>query len=128
MKTRLLLTVSIAVSMLAVAPFSAKAACWVWKPCANGGLGLTESQSVLPLPDLPPLPPDGSLRESQRVLPPLPPAGTASTAPAGAPQKLTPPKNPVAEASPPAPAQAKAAPPPAPAPAPGTAPTPGKVY
>lgn len=131
MTTRLLLTVSIT-SMLAVAPLSANAACWVWKPCANGGM--TESQSVLP-PDLPPLPsdgsvresqrvlpallPDGSLPESQRVLPPLPPAGTASTAPAGAPQQLIPP-TPAAEASPPAPAQVKAAP--------ARAPTPGTVY
>jgi hypothetical protein len=132
MKARLLLTVSIA-SMLAVAPLSAKAACWVWKPCANGGM--TESQGVLPQPDLPPLPSDGSVRESQRVLPPippdgslpesqrvlapLPPAGTASTAPAGAPQQLIPP-TPAAEASPPAPAQVKAAP--------ARTPTPGTVY
>lgn len=133
MTTRLLLTVSIAL-MLAVAPLSAKAACWVWKPCANGGM--TESQSVLPPPDLPPLPsdgsvresqrvlpalpPDGSLPESQRVLPPLPPAGTASTAPAGGPQQLTPPKTPVAQETPPAPAQVKAAP--------TRAPSPGTVY
>ena len=123
MKTRLLVTVSIAVSMLAVAPLSAKAACWIWKPCAKGndygGSGMPESQSVLP-PDLPPLPPDGSVPESKRVLPPLPPAGTASTAPAGLPQKLTPPKNPVAGASPPDPAQPEAAPAAAPAPTPGT--------
>lgn len=137
MKTRsLILTVPVALSMLAVAPLSAEAACWVWKPCANGydagGAGLTESQTVLaPHPsELPPLPPDGSVRESQRVLAPYPrdgsvrPGGaTAATSPAGAAVKLTPPKKPAAPkppaaaAKPSVPAQAKAAPPPAPQPA-----------
>jgi len=145
MKTRsLLFAVPITISMLAVAPLSAEAACWVWKPCAKGyeygggGPGMTESQSALaPYPsDLPPLPPDGSERESQRVLSPYPPDGSArpggaaaATAPAGAPVKLTPSKKPAAPKAPavaaarpaPAPTQAKAMSPPSSPPPPAQA-------
>jgi hypothetical protein len=135
MNTRsLLLTVPVTISMLAAAPLSAEAACWVWKPCANeydsGGPGPTESQAVLP-----PLPADGWVppgappRESQKVLAPYAPdVATASTDPTAAPAKLTPkkpaapPKPAVAaKPQPPAPAQAKAAPPPRPAPPPAQA-------
>jgi hypothetical protein len=74
----LLLTVPVTISMLAVAPLSAEAACWIWKPCANNydAGGPTESQSVLP-----PMPPEGSVplgdagRESQKVLAPYPSGG-----------------------------------------------------
>ena len=84
MNTRsLLLTVPVTISMLTVAPLSAEAACWVWKPCANGygAGGLTN-----PRPYCRHCRRMGRCRRAprgatQKVLAPYPPDGTAATAP-----------------------------------------------